>query len=159
RESSQVFNRRWKMKPGVPMRDPFGRDDHVRMNPAPGSAELVEPAGPTDPEVGVLSVQTAEGRPLALLANYSLHYVGGTGGGDVSADYYGVFADRVQQLLAADRFDPPFVGMMSNGTSGDINNVNFRDKGAAQPPYAQIRKVANLLATEAARVAGTIEYH
>jgi hypothetical protein len=108
--------------------------------------------------VGVLSVREADGRPLALLANYSLHYVGGVPGGDISADYYGVFADRVQQLLAADRLDPPFVGMMSNGTSGNINNIDFRSPGESQPPYTQIHIVAEALAREAARVALEIEY-
>lgn len=159
RDESQVFNRRWKMRPGVEMVDPFGRTDRVRMNPPQGSADLVEPAGPIDPEIGILSVRSADGNPLALLANYSLHYVGGTAGTDVSADYFGEFADRVQQLLNADRLDPAFVGIMSNGTSGNINNINFREKGQPRPPYAQIRYVANRIATEAARVAGDIEYH
>ncbi len=158
REESQVFNRRWKMKPNVALLDPFGRPDRVKMNPPQGGADLVEPAGPIDPEVGISAVRSADGKPLALLANYSLHYVGGTGGGDVSADYYGAFADRVQQLLGADRLDPPFVGIMSNGTSGNINNVNFREKPESRPPYAQIRKVADKLAAEAARVAVAIEY-
>jgi hypothetical protein len=158
RDETQVFNRRWKMCDGLEMLDPFGHPDHVKMNPPVGSPDLVEPAGPIDPEVGVLAVRSREGRPLALLANYSLHYVGNTGPGDVSADYFGAFADRVQQLLSADRQDPPFVGIMSNGTSGNINNVNFRQQGPSQPPYAQIRFVADRLATEAARVAGQIEY-
>lgn len=159
REATQVFNRRWKMKEGVEMLDPFGRPDHVRMNPPAASPDLVEPAGPIDPEVGVLAVRSIEGRPIALLANYSLHYVGGTGGGDVSADYYGAFAARLAQLLGSDSADPPFVGIMSNGTSGNINNINFREKPETRAPYSQIRKVAELLAVEAARVAGTIEYH
>lgn len=158
REATQVFNRRWKMKEGVLLVDPFGRPDQVRMNPPVASPDLVEPAGPIDPEVGVLAVRSVEGRPLALLANYSLHYVGGTGGGDVSADYYGAFAVRLAQLLGGDAADPPFVGIMSNGTSGNINNINFREKSEARAPYTQIRKVAELLAVEAARVAGTIEY-
>ncbi|MGD9720711.1 MAG: hypothetical protein AB7O59_16090 [Pirellulales bacterium] len=157
-EPAQVFNRRWKMKEGVALVDPFGRTDRVRMNPPRASAELVEPAGPTDPQVGVLSVRRADGRPLALLANYSLHYVGGTGGGDISADYYGAFAEAVTQLLPAEGQDPPFVAMMSNGTSGNINNINFREAGASQPPYAQIRIVADALAREAVRVAGGIEH-
>lgn len=156
----QVFNRRWRMKPGTIPPDPFERTtDKVRMNPPVGSSDLVEPTGPIDPEVPVVSVQSSDGRPIALLANYSLHYVGGTGGGHVSADYFGVFADRVQALLGADRLDPPFVGIMSNGTSGDINNVNFREARPAQPPYAQMRIVAGELAEEAARVLGSIEYH
>jgi neutral ceramidase len=158
RVADQVFNRRWRMKDDYKMVDPFGRTDRVRMNPPRASAELVEPAGPIDPEVGVLAVQTAQGRPLALLANYSLHYVGGVVGGHVSADYFGVFADRVQQLLSADRLDPPFVAMMSNGTSGNINNVNFRQPGVSRPPYAQMRIVADALAQETKRVVDAIEY-
>jgi neutral ceramidase len=158
-EPTQVFNRRWKMRDGVKLIDPFGRVDHVRMNPPVASPDLIEPSGPIDPQIGVLSVRDAQGRPIALLANYSLHYVGGVPGGDVSADYYGAFATRLAQLMASDRVDPPFVGIMSNGTSGNINNINFRQAAEAQPPYAQIRKVAELTAVEAARVAGAIEYH
>ena len=71
-----------------------------------------EPTGPTDPEVFVLSIQHTDGRPLALLANYSLHHVGDVGPGDISADYFGAFADRIQQLLGADRQDPPFIGIL-----------------------------------------------
>lgn len=159
REPTQVFNRRWKMKPGTKLVDPFGKPDQVRMNPPVASAELDEPAGPIDPEVGVLSLRTREDRPLAVLANYSLHYVGGTGGSDVSADYYGAFAARLKQLVDPGDGDPPFVGMMSNGTSGNINNINFRVEAEPRAPYAQIRKVADLLAAEVARVAGEIEYH
>ena len=158
REETQVFNRRWRMKSGVKLPNPFGGVDQVRMNPAVASPELDEPAGPIDPEVCVLSLRHADGKPLALLANYSLHYVGGTGPGDISADYYGVFAERVAQLLSATGQDPPFVAAMSNGTSGDINNIDFRHAREAQPPYAQMRKVAESVATEAVRVAGQIDY-
>jgi hypothetical protein len=156
----QVFNRRWKMKPGTIPANPFGNTtDRVKMNPPVASPNLVEPAGPTDPDVSVVAVQSSEGRPVALLANYSLHYVGGVGSHHASADYFGAFADRVQELLGADRFDPPFVAMMTNGTSGDINNVNFREPRKSQPAYGQIRKVADDLAQEAVRVAQSIAYH
>lgn len=155
----QVNNRRWKMKPGTIPTDPFGRTtDQVKMNPPPGSPNLIEPAGPTDPDVSVIAVQSHEGRPIALLANYSLHYVGGVGRDHASADYFGAFSDRVQESLEADRRDPPFVAMMTNGTSGDINNTNFREPRKPQPPYAQIHKVADAIAQEAVRVAKTIEY-
>ena len=158
-EPAQVFNRRWKMRDGVKLVDPFGRTDRVRMNPPRASADLVEPAGPIDPEVGVLAVQTADGQPVALLANYSLHYVGGVPGGHVSGDYFAQFASRVTRLLGADRSDPPFVGIMSNGTSGNINNINFRVAGVSRPPYEQIRIVADALAREAVRVAKSLDYH
>src|SRR5262245_56095921 len=123
-EPSQLFNRRWLMKPGTLEPDPFGHTtDKVQMNPGYQHRGLAKPAGPIDPDVSVLSVQTADGKPLALLANYSLHYVGGIE--PLSADYFGLFADRIRTLLGADRADPPFVGILSNGTSGDVNNVNF----------------------------------
>jgi neutral ceramidase len=159
RVPGEVFNRRWRMKPGTIPANPFGgTNDLVKMNPPVESPDLVEPAGPTDPEVSVVSVQSAEGRPLALLANYSLHYVGTSHGNDISADYFGAFCDRIQQLLGADRQDPPFVALLSNGTSGDINNINFRQKAPPRQPYEQIQHVADVVATEAQRVCQALKY-
>jgi neutral ceramidase len=143
----QVFNRRWFMKPGLVLRDPFNNtNDRVKMNPGVANAYLLEPAGPTDPEVVFVSLQHTNGKPLALLANYSLHYCGGVGQGVISADYFGMFADRIQQLLGADHQDPPFVGLMANGTSGNINNVNFRGGQPRQPTFGQMRLVAHAVA-------------
>ncbi len=150
-----VFNRRWKMKPGTISPSPFGGVDQVKMNPPAGSPDLIEPAGPTDPDLTVVSVRALDGRPIALLANYSLHYVGA---GHFSADYFGVFADRIQQLLGADRQDPPFVGMLSNGTSGNINNIDFRQQRPADPPFAKMKAVASDVAAEALRVSRAIRY-
>jgi hypothetical protein len=90
-----VFNRRWKMKPGTKMTNPFGGEDKVVMNPGVGNPNLLEPAGPTDPQVSFISVQSTNGVPIALLANYSLHYVGGVPNGVISADYFAVFANRI----------------------------------------------------------------
>ena len=142
----QVFNRRWKMKEGTIGPNPFGKVDKVQMNPPSASENLVEPAGPIDPEVPYIFVKSVDDKPIALLANYSLHYVGGQGGLHVSADYFGMFADRVSRLLDVADIDPPFVGMMSNGTSGNINNINFRVQGESKPPYAQMKFVADTVA-------------
>lgn len=150
REPRHVFNRRWRLKPGVEIKDVWGNtNDLVKMNPRPGSPELLEPAGPVDPEVPVLAVRSLQGRPIALLANYSMHYVGGVPGQTYSADYFGAFCDRVQELLGADRQDPPFVAIMSNGTSGDCNCINFREEPRSEPPFAKIRRVASDLAENA----------
>lgn len=138
-----VFNRRWKMKPGTPVPNPLGGTDIAKMNPGVGNPDLLEPAGPTDPEVSYISIQAIDGRPLALLANYSLHYVGGVPKGHISADYFGMFADKIQELLGADRQNPGFVSMMSNGTSGDINNINFRGPNVKHPPYGKMKVVAD----------------
>jgi neutral ceramidase len=149
REPREVFNRRWLMKPGTALSDPFGgTTDKVKMNPGYLHEGLLKPAGPTDPEVSVLSVRTPGGRPLALLANYSLHYVGDVP--PLSADYFGAFADRIKQLLGAAKGEPAFVGILSNGTSGDINNINY---GAAAPPRRKPHEQIRLVADRVARAA------
>ena len=154
----QVFNRRWFMKPGPHLDNPFGGTDKVRMNPPVASPDLIGPAGPTDPEIGLLSVQSESGQPIALLANYSLHYVGGVPNGHVSADYFGVFAQRMAQLLQQDRRAPPFVAMLSNGTSGNINNIDFRGGQKRLPDYARMELVANQVAAEVFRAMQGLEY-
>ena len=154
-----VNNRRWFMKPGPELANPFGGMDKVRMNPPRCHKDLIKPAGPTDPEVPFISVRSTGGRPIALLANYSLHYVGGVKRGDVSADYFGIFADRVQQLLKADRQDPPFVGIMTNGTSGDVNNINFTAKTPRREPYEQMTLVAHDVAAKVIEAQKKVTYH
>ena len=158
-EPGQVFNRRWFVGEEANRHNPFGGVDQVRMNPPAGSPDLIKPAGPTDPQISILSVQAKDGRPLALLASYSLHYVGGVPAGVVSADYFGVFCERIGELLGVDRQDaPPFVGMLANGTSGDVNNVDFRRKASRQPPFEKMHQVANAVAAEVYRAYQTIEH-
>ncbi|NLX95154.1 MAG: hypothetical protein GXY83_03150 [Rhodopirellula sp.] len=152
-----VFNRRWLMKPGTELLNPFGEPDRAKMNPG-NSPNLLKPAGPVDPQIAFLAIETAEGRPLGLLANYSLHYVGGTGPKHISADYFGMFSDRIQQLLQADRLDPPFVAAMSNGTSGNINNVNFAVGRVRKQPYEQMRLVADACAEAVYRQYGKLTW-
>jgi len=98
-------------------------------------------------------VQSAAGKPIALLANYSLHYVGGFP--ELSADYFAVFAEKIGGLLEADK---DFVGIMSNGTSGNINNVNFRVQPPKQQAGEQIRLVADSVAQAALKAYKTIEH-
>jgi hypothetical protein len=154
-----VHNRRWFMKPVAIAANPFGGgSDEVKMNP-PRGTDLLKPAGPVDPQVSVLDVRHTDGRPLALLANYGLHYVGGYQAGHVSADYFGLFADRVQGLLGADRQHPPFVAMMSNGTSGDVSINDFSAKQERLPAWVKMQRVADDLAAEVVKVTGDIGHH
>ena len=154
-DPKQIFNRRWFMKPGTILADPFGNTtDRVQMNPGYQNPKLDKQAGPMDYDVSVISVTTPKGKPVALLANYSLHYVGGNPA--LSADYFGAFAERVGELLNA---DPSFVGIMSNGTSGDVNNVNFAASApVGRKPGEQIRFVADSVAKAAVAAEKTILY-
>jgi hypothetical protein len=157
KDATQVFCRRWKIKDGAAFEDPFGLGtDKVKMNPGYLHPNVSEPAGPVDPEVSFLSVQTADGKPLAFFANYSLHYVGGVPA--LSADYFAVFAERMKQLLGG---DGSFVGCMSNGTSGNVNNINY---GGPAPmnrngEYEQCRIVADSVARAAHAAHKNVTHH
>lgn len=146
-EPDELNNRRWFMKPGTIPPDPFGgTTDKVKMNPPSGSPDLIKPAGPTDPGFTVVSVQSSDGKPLAMLANYSLHYVGGVSGGGVSADYFGEFAQQIATKLNA---GPEFVAILSNGTSGDVNNIDFQHPRGRSQPFQRIREVAGRMSDSA----------
>ncbi len=152
----EVFNRRWFMKEGAIPPDPFGKTtDRVRMNPPFASPDLAQPSGPVDPEVSVLSVRSTAGEPLALLANYSLHYVGGIPAGRVSADYFGEFARVVAQRMGA---AGTFVGILANGTSGNVNNLDFSKPRVPKEPFEQVRRVAAELADTVLGIYGSIEH-
>jgi hypothetical protein len=153
----EIFNRRWFMHEGGILPSPFGEtSDRARMNPPAGSKELVHPAGGTDPGFSVVSIRKADGKPLALLGNYSLHYVGGVPGPELSADYFGEFSKIVAQKIAPG--DSSFVAMLTNGTSGDVNNINFMHPRPRAQPYERIAQVAGKLAGHAAEAAQTMRY-
>jgi len=143
-------NRRWVLEPGAAARNPFGGTDRAQMSSRqPAGAK---PAGPIDPEISFVSLQTVDGRPLALLANYGIHYVGFKAG-EISADYFGYFSTRIGQLLGADAGKPPFVGILSNGTSGDVCAVR-----PAGDCYEAMQAVGFAVAEEVFRAVRQIEY-
>ncbi len=143
-EPDEVGNRRWHVKPGNINKNPFGRsDDKVRTNAPRGSNILIKPAGPVDPEVAIVSVVDTKDNPVSLLANYGLHYVGGVPPFKLSADYFGEFARQIADRLEA---DASFVGIMSNGASGDVNNYNFQNPRPAAKRMERIQQVAAKIA-------------
>ena len=161
-EPAHVHNRRWFVRADQSYENPFGvTTDRVQMNPGYRSPRVSGPAGPVDPEVAILAVRArVDARPLAVLANYSLHYVGGLPA--ISADYFGAFARVLAQRLGADdgRYagKPAFVGILSNGTSGNINNVNYAAAAPAgrKEPGEQIALVAGAVADAALRAWGRL---
>jgi len=158
-EPSFLFNRRWYTSDPKIRTNPFGGVDKVRTNPPVGNESLTEPAGGTDPEVSFLSVQSPDGRPIALLANYSLHYVGNVASGHISADYFGVFAKRIGELLGAVDEFPNFVGIMSNGTSGDVSSTDRSVVVEKRPPHEKINEVAETIAQRVAEAHRQLTFH
>ncbi|HQW29715.1 MAG TPA: hypothetical protein PK529_11055, partial [Verrucomicrobiales bacterium] len=154
-----VFNRRWFLKEGTMPANPFGSTaEKVKMNPGAGADNLVEPAGPIDPTVSFIALREPGGAMISLLSAYSLHYVGGVGQAHVSADYYGYYSRGVERRLGEESQDPPMVAMMANGTSGDINNINFKKPRGPKKPYEQMRYVAEDLAEKVTAALATAEW-
>lgn len=122
-----TFNRRWIARPGKEVIDPFGDKTGIaHMNPGYRHPDFIGPSGPVDAGLTFLAVESRDGRPIALLANFGNHYFGVSGG--FSADYFGVFARMmVERLCRGDKAGAAgFVAMMSQGTSGDLNRFDFR---------------------------------
>ncbi|MBL8178268.1 MAG: hypothetical protein JNK48_26570 [Bryobacterales bacterium] len=116
--------RRWIFRADKMREDPFGlRTVRANMHPGYQNPDAISESGPVDPGLTVFSVQSVQGKPLALLANYSQHYFGDE---PVGPDYYGRFARRMTELAGG---DAGFVAMMSQGTSGD---QMWMDYGAAK---------------------------
>jgi hypothetical protein len=79
------------------------------------------PTAPVDSTVSVLRVDTAEGKPLAILVNYACHpVVFGPDNLQYSADYPGVMIKTVEQAFATSLASQP-LGMFLQGGDGDIN--------------------------------------
>lgn len=143
-----VHVRRWFLKEGTMPPNPFGKLDKVKMNPGAGNPNLIEPAGKPDTTLSFIALREPAGRMISLLAAYSLHYVGGVGDAHISADYFACFSEALKRLQKDGAEDPPFVAMMANGTSGDVNNINFRTPSPRKKAYEQMRYVGEDLANK-----------
>ena len=110
REDTIAYNRRFLMRDGREITHP-GK---------PGTAhhgEIVRPAGPIDPEVGVLAVREGE-RVRGLIVNYTCH-VTVVGGRRFSADYVGALRRRLEEAYGA---GTPVVFLQ--GACGDVTQVD-----------------------------------
>jgi neutral ceramidase len=129
RDEKNVACRRWLMKPGVAPTNPFGgtSNDRAQMHPGHNNPNAIRATGPVDPDVPVVALQTRDGKPLAFLSAYSVHYVSAPA---ISADYFGVFCNEITAQLAADQETPRFVSLLANATSGDAWLQDYTRKTA-----------------------------
>ena len=146
-----THTRRWIRRPDKMIKDPFGVVN-VRANMHPGylNPDVIGPSGPVDPALSLISIQSDSGKPLAVFANYSMHYFGTR---PVSADYFGMFSAKIAQKLGAKDGDG-FVGIMSQGTSGD---QHWMDYGKAKTDIT-IQAYAEELAKRAFAALGQVKY-
>ena len=148
-----VQSRRWIARPDRIKRDPFGElTTRATMHPGHRNPDWEEPSGPMNPDVNVLAVRRLDGSPLALFGSFSIHYVGSAA---LSADYFGIFAQRVGELLEAGGEGQPFVGVLANGVSGDAYLVDYTLE--KRVPFDK-QSIAETVANAAVRAYRRIEW-
>src|SRR5205085_1650618 len=117
---NHTFNRRWILRSDKIRTDPFGNPTvRAMMHPGYQNPDFIGPSGPVDDSLSLLALRTLDDKPLAVLANFSMHYFGS---GIVSSDYFGLFCDKLAKRINAD--SPPWVAM-SQGTSGDLMWMDY----------------------------------
>ncbi|MEZ6122422.1 MAG: LamG-like jellyroll fold domain-containing protein [Planctomycetaceae bacterium] len=150
--------RRWIRRPDRIAEDPFGNLT-VRANMHAGRNwdDVTGESGPEDPDLSLISFQAISGRPIAVLANFSMHYFSGQK--PLAADYFGLFCDGMQQKLNESTDDhPPFVGIMSHGCSGDIWRRDYKLPTEQQEPQKSIEEFADGLLEIAMKGYQSVEY-
>ena len=148
-----THNRRWIRLPGKEVVDPFGQPTgRANMHPGYLSKDVVGPSGPVDPQLSVIALQTLDGKPLGVLANYSQHYFGS---GPVSADYFGLFCKHLAAKMGQQGDgNGPFVCAMSQGTSGDQMWMDY----GAEKKTITIDQYASEVADSALKALQTVKY-
>lgn len=148
--------RRFLCEPGSVGVNPFGVAGERIKSVAGRSSVVIKPAGPVDPQFSILSVRHADGAPLAVLGNFSVHYCGGYRRGLVSADYFGHYAEALAAQLRAGKGRPAFVGILSNGTSGNTGSIQLGGKSFA--PFELMQVSARALAADTLNAINKIEH-
>jgi putative membrane-bound dehydrogenase-like protein len=148
-----THNRRWIRLPGKEVVDPFGQPTgRANMHPGYLSRDVVGPSGPVDPQLSVIALQTLDGKPLGVLANYSQHYFGTS---PVSADYFGLFCKHLAVKMGQQGDgNGPFVCAMSQGTSGDQMWMDY----GAEKKTITIDTYASEVADSAMKALQTVKY-
>jgi hypothetical protein len=151
--------RRWIRRPDRIAEDPFGNPT-VRANMHAGRNwdDVTGESGPEDPDLSLIAIQSRSGRPLAVLANFSMHYFSGQKA--LAADYFGLFSEGLKVRLAngGDGQAPPFVGIMSHGCSGDIWRKDYKNTEPTEIESGTIEHYTEGLLDFAVAAYQSIEY-
>ena len=129
-----AFNRRFRMKHG-----------QAYTHPGRGNPDIVEVAGPTDPEVGVIGAWNVEGNLLGCIVNFACHATTSPGG--ISANWIYYLEKTIRGAMGED-----VVVVFLPGCSGDVTQVDNLSPyaGASGKHYARL--VGGSVGAEALKV-------
>lgn len=141
REDQVAFNRRFRM-----------RDGRTISHPGQGNEAILEPAGPTDPEVGVIGVWDQSGkRLLGCVVNFACHATTNPGPG-ISANYV-YYLEKVIQGY----FGKEAIVVFLNGASGDVTQVDNLSPLRNRDPEPWAAFVGGRVGAEALKVLLTMD--
>ena len=133
-EDQAAFNRRFRMRNGLSY-----------THPGQGNPDIVEPAGPIDPQVGVVGVWREDGRLIGCIVNYACHATTSPGG--ISANWIYYLEKTIRGALSSDA-----VVLFLQGASGDVTQVDNRSPYAQPNGEEYARLVGGRVGAEAVKV-------
>ena len=129
-----AFNRRFHMRTGFTF-----------THPRQGNPDIIEPAGPVDPEVGVIGCWDESGELVGCVVNFVCHATTSPGGASANYIYYleqvirGVFGEQVVVVFLA-------------GASADVTQVDNRSEFVNPQREQWARIVGGSIGAEALKV-------
>ena len=105
-EDKAVFNRCFKLKNG-----------RTATHPGKGNAEIIKPAGPIDPEVGLIAAWNNNDELIGCIVNYACHAT--CYGAGVSADWIYYMENTIQSVMGKQAN-----ALFLNGACGDVTQVD-----------------------------------
>jgi neutral ceramidase len=142
-EAQVSFNRRFHMKNGLTYTHPNGF--HTFGNP-----DILGPAGPIDPEVGVIGAWDLAGKFLGCVVNFANHATNSAG--DISADYIYYLETTLRGAMGEKA-----VVVFLNGACGDITQVDNRSPHDLEFGERSARLVGTSIAAEVLKVLARAE--
>jgi neutral ceramidase len=141
KEDQVAFNRRFRM-----------RDGRTITHPGQGNDAILEPAGPTDPEVGVIGVWDKDRKKLlGCVVNFACHATTNPGPG-ISANYVHYIEKAIQGYYGKDT-----AVVFLNGASGDVTQVDNQSPLKNRDPEPWAAFVGGRVGAEALKVLLTME--
>jgi len=133
-EDKVAFNRRFRMKNGL-----------SHTHPGQGNPDIVEPAGPTDPEVGVIGAFDADGKLTGCVVHFACHATTSPGG--ISANYIYYLEKAVRGM-----FGEQVIVVFLPGACGDVTQVDNLSPHAFPQPERWAQLVGGSVGAEAVKV-------